>query len=93
MSRPKVLPKWYVPRPDRAESSLRFSNDDPSDCAAGTWRMRDGRIRWIACHTNASEGPTSEIDEGICDTIKQAQAAAEAALRAAGYEFEVSNGL
>lgn len=58
------------------------------DHAAATWRRRDGRVFWTACMPNGAPENFSEIDQGTCDTIEQAQAAAEAALLAEGYEFE-----
>lgn len=87
--KPKVRRGWFDHRVDRAESSLLYVVEGWADDHAGaTWRMRDGRVFWTACMPDGGPEPWSEIDQGICDTIEQAQAAAEAALRAAGYELE-----
>lgn len=87
MSKPKVRRGWIDHPTGRDESSLMFAVDYP-DHAAATWNRKDGRVFWCTC--TATEGPErySNIDDGICDTIEQAKAAAEASLLAAGYEFE-----
>lgn len=87
MSESKVCSGWVILRADREERARLFLGDD-WDCAAHTWRTRDGRVFWCACLPNDSEGPSSDLGHGYCDTIEQAQAAADGVLRAAGYGFD-----
>lgn len=85
--KPKVLGTWVVHRADWEERSLFYSGDE-WDHAAGMWKLMDGRIAWTACRHNASNAPCGDLGQGVCDTVEQAKAAAEQALRDAGYKFE-----
>jgi hypothetical protein len=85
VSKPKVRREWLKEAigflPSKGDS-LRFCDDG---IAAIVLILRDS-VYWIAgrlSHQYEGRQPS-----GFCDTIEQAQAAAEAALRAEGYEFE-----
>lgn len=86
MSKPKVRRGW-LPHPVYDAFSLLF-NVDYIDSAAAVWLRKNGKQFWVAHHSKCSDERRCNIDHGECDTIEQAKAAAEAALRAAGYEFE-----
>lgn len=85
MSKPKVRRGWQGSTYD-AEAILRFSGR-AADIAAAIWLV-NGRCEWVAYHSEDADELQGNIDQGACDTGEQAQAAAIAALRAAGYEVE-----